>query len=167
MNENIISKDFENQKKYVKKFRVGNVLHGTVKSIQPYGVFIQVSKDVVGILHTNDICFSKIRSPEGEFKIGSKVKVIVKSYDINTGRLSFSTKEIFGTFGENIKYIKENTVVKGVVKNKNKHGVFIELWPNIIGLASHKNSVSYGDEVNVFVKKISEENKRVKLVIVD
>lgn len=166
MNENIISRNFETARK-MKCYQKGNIVYGTVKSIKPYGAFIEVSKNVVGLLHINDISNSRINRPEDRLRIGSKIKAKVKNYDSKTGRLVLTTKELYGTWEENIKDFKENTIVKGTVRNKDKYGVFVELKPNLVGLAEYKGYVSYGDKVNVFIKKISEETKKVKLVIVD
>ena len=143
------------------------LFYGIVKSIQPYGVFVEVDKNMVGLLHINDISVSRINHPSDRFKIGSKIKVSVKKYDVDTGKLSLSTKELLGSWEDNIKDFNEKTVVKGIVRNRDKYGVFVELKPNLVGLAEYKSYVSYGDEVNVFIKKISKETKKVKLVIVD
>ncbi len=166
MSENIISKDF-NAIKQKKIFKKNNVLQGVVKSIQPYGAFVEVSKNIVGLLHIEDISISQINNPMDRYKIGDKIKVKVKAFDSNTGKLSLSTKELYGSWEDNIKEFKENSVVKGIVRKNDKYGIFVELKPNIIGLAKCKRFVSYGDEVNVFIKKISSETKKVKLVILD
>lgn len=166
MNENIMSKDFKSNitKRNYKK---GSILQGIVKSIQPYGAFVEVAENVIGLLHIEDISVSRIKHPKDRFKVGNKIKVQVKNYDSNTGRLSLSTKELHGSWEDNIKEFSEKTVVKGIVRNRDKYGVFVELKPNLVGLAEYKSYVSYGDEVNVFIKKISSETKKVKLVIVD
>lgn len=166
MDENIMSKNF-GKIKQIKNYKEGSVLKGTIKSIQPYGAFVEVSPGVVGLLHVEDISVSKIKCPNDRFVVGNRLKVMVKHYDVNTGRLTLSTKQLFGTWQENIKEFEENTIVKGIVRNKDKYGVFIELKPNLVGLAKYKGYVSYGDEVNVLIKKISEGTERVKLVIVD
>ena len=49
MNENIISRNFETARK-MKCYQKENIVYGTVKSIKPYGAFIEVSKNVVGLL---------------------------------------------------------------------------------------------------------------------
>ena len=157
-------KELSNSQKVYKK---GEILTGTIKNIEPYGVFVKINQNTTGLLHINDISISRINHPSDRFKIGSKIKVLVKNYDNDTGKLSLSTKEIFGTWEENIKDYSEKTVVKGIVRNRDKYGVFIELKPNLVGLAEYKSYVSYGDEVNVFIKKISNETKKVKLLIVD
>ncbi len=166
MDENNMSRDFGKikQKNLVRK---NHVLQGTIKSIQPYGAFVEVAENVVGILHVEDISDSMISSPKDRYQIGDKIKVKVKSFDSHTGRIVFTTKELFGSWSENIKDFKEESIVKGIVRNKDKFGVFVELKPNLYGLAKTKKCVSYGDEVNVFIKKISPETKKVKLVIVD
>ena len=167
MNESIINENYKNYSNAIKKFKKGNIISGVIKSIQPYGVFVEIEKNIVGLLHINDISVSRINHPSDRFKLGSKIKVLVKNYDEDTGRLSLSTKEIYGTWEDNIKEFSEKTVVKGIVRNRDKYGVFIELKPNLVGLAEYKSYVSYGDEVNVFIKKISNETKKVKLLIVD
>lgn len=163
MNKNTISNDFVK----MKKIKAGRIVKGVVKDIKPYGAFVEISPGIVGILYLNDISFSKIGSPSDVLKKGNKINVKIKKYDIDTGRLTLSTKEFFGTFNENIDSVNENTIVKGIVRNKDKHGVFVQLKPGLVGLANYKDYVSYGDEVNVLVKKISKETERVKLVIVD
>lgn len=157
-------KELSNSRKIYKK---GNVIVGSIKSIEPYGVFVKIDENTTGLLHINDISVSRINHPNDRFKIGSKVKAIVKNYDADTGKLSLSSKEVFGTWKENIKDLNEKTIVKGIVRNRDKYGVFVELKPNLVGLADYKSYVSYGDEVNVYIKKISNETKKVKLVIVD
>ena len=47
-----------------------------------------------------------------------------------------------------------------------KNGIFIELKPNLVGLAEYKEGIEYGQNVNVYVKKIIPEKKKIKLIIV-
>lgn len=58
--------------------------------------------------------------------------------------------------------------VKGIVKeeDKYKNGIFIELKPNLVGLAEYKEGYIYGQEVKVYIKKIMKEKKKIKLLIV-
>ena len=50
---------------------------------------------------------------------------------------------------------------------KSKNGIFIELRPNLIGLAEYQENIKYGDNVNVYIKKIIPEKKKIKLLIVN
>lgn len=58
--------------------------------------------------------------------------------------------------------------VKGIARETEKHknGIFIELKPNLIGLADYKDDIEYGESVDVYIKRIMPDKKKVKLVIV-
>ena len=60
------------------------------------------------------------------------------------------------------------TKVKGIIREteKNKNGIFIELTPNLVGMAEYEEGVEYGQTVDVYIKKIDENKKKVKLLIV-
>ena len=57
--------------------------------------------------------------------------------------------------------------VKGIIREteKNKNGIFIELKPNLVGMAEYQDGLDYGENVNVIVKKIDYDKKKVKLII--
>lgn len=158
----------EQNKKFYEKLHKGMLVKGKVKNIQPYGAFIELQKGIVGLLHIEDISVSRIRTPADILKVGEIIVTKVKSYDKDTGRITLNYKDLQGTWKENVKDFEEKTVVKGIVRNQEKFGIFIELRPNLVGLAENKKlSVSYGDVVNVYIKKISPETKKIKLVILD
>lgn len=124
---------------------------------------------ISGLLYIEDISVSRIKSPYERFSIGQEVQVMVKDIDKEQNRVSFTYKELLGTWEDNIKDFKQGTVVKGIVREteKSKNGIFIELKPNLVGLAEYKENVEYGQDVNVFIKKIIPEKKKVKLLIFD
>lgn len=158
----------EKNKRFYEQLHKGMIVKGRVKNIQPYGAFIELQKGIVGLLHIEDISVCRIRTPADVMKIGDVVVTKVKSYDKDTGRISLNYKDLLGTWEENVKDLEEKTVVKGIVRNREKFGVFIELKPNLVGLAEDKErTVSYGDVVEVYIKKISPETKKIKLVILD
>ena len=47
-----------------------------------------------------------------------------------------------------------------------KNGLFIELKPNLVGLAEYKDGFKYGQKVKVYIKKIIKDKKKIKLLIV-
>lgn len=158
----------ERTKSFYEKLHKGMIVKGKIKNIKPYGAFVELQKNVVGLLHIEDISVSRLKTPADIFKVGDIIVTKIKNYDKDTGRITLNYKDLQGTWEENVKNFKEKTVVKGIVRNREKFGVFIELKPNLVGLAEDKKlKVSYGDEVNVFIKKISPETKKIKLVILD
>ena len=93
---------------------------------------------------------------------------MIKSIDKDNNKIVLSYKELLGDWDENIKEYSEKTVVEGIVKeaDKFKNGIFIELKPNLVGLAEYKEGVEYGQKVNVYIKKIIKERKKIKLLII-
>lgn len=161
-------KDVENEvrKWMYENLREGIVLSGIVRNMEQYGVFIDVGGGVTGLLHIEDISVARIKHPNERFQIGDKIKVVVKSFDRETGRIILSHKELLGTWEDNIKDFREGTTVIGIARAREKNGIFVELRPNLVGLAEHKPGVEYGQNVSVFIKKIVPEKKKIKLVIV-
>ena len=49
---------------------------------------------------------------------------------------------------------------------KSRNGIFVELRPNLVGLAEYKDGIEYGENVEVYIKKIIPEKKKVKLIII-
>jgi ribosomal protein S1 len=146
----------------------GQEVCGIVKNIKPYGAFVEIGGGVVGLAHIEDLSVARIKSPYERLKIGQKINIMVKSIDRDSGKLILSYKEKFGTWDENIKNFEEGTKVKGIVREteKSKNGIFIELTPNLVGMAEYKENLEYGQSVNVYIKKIIPEKKKIKLVII-
>lgn len=150
------------------KVTKGQIVEGIVTGIKPYGAFIKIDNDTVGLAYIEDLSVVRIKSPEERVKIGQKVKCKVKEVNTETGKINLSYKDCLGTWEENIENFKEGTKVKGIVrdKEKNKNGVFIELTPNLVGMTEYNDNLQYGQTVDVCIKKIVPEKKKVKLIIV-
>ena len=136
----------------------GEILEGTVKNIKPFGAFVEMNNGVIGLLHIEDISVSRIKSPEERFSIGQNIKVMIKSVDKDLNRVDLTHKELLGTWEENVTSYKEG--------EKQKNGIFIELKPNLVGLAEYKEGYEYGQKVDVYIKKIVKDKKKIKLLIV-
>ena len=146
----------------------GDIVKGIVKNIRPYGVFIEIGGGVVGLLHIEDMSVARIKDPSERMKIGQKVNVVIKSIDRSKERVLLSYKELFGNWEENAKKFEEGSTVIGIAREveKSKNGIFVELAPNLVGLAEYKENVEYGQKVSVYIKKIIPDKKKVKLLIV-
>lgn len=144
----------------------GMKLKGTVVNTADYACFVDVGGGVIGILKSKDITDSVLQTTADIFKVGQRINVIVKKYDRDTGRIELSYKEFLGSFEDNVKNLKEGDIVEGIVRNRIKTGIFIELKPNLVGMAEHVNGLEYGQKVLVSIKKISIEKKKIKLVII-
>lgn len=148
--------------------KVGQKVNGIVKNIKPYGAFIEIGGGIVGLAHIEDLSVARIKSPYERLKIGQKLEVVVKSINREQGKVILSYKELLGSWKENASKFIPGSRVKGKVREteKNKNGIFIELTPNLVGMAEYEDGLEYGQEVDVYIKKIDYNRKKVKLLIV-
>lgn len=144
----------------------GMKLKGVVVSTTEYAAFVDVGGGVTGILKVQDMTDLMLQNAGDMFKPGQRIEVVVKRYDRDTGRIELSYKELLGTFEENVKKFKEGDIVEGIIRNRIKSGVFVELKPNLVGLAEHVNGIEYGQKVLVSIKRINVEKKKIKLIII-
>lgn len=144
----------------------GVKLRGIVVGLKDYAAFVDVGGGVTGILKLQDMSDSMLTNASDVFKLGQRIEVIVKKYDRDTGRIELSYKELLGTFEENVKDLKEGDIVEGVVRNRLKSGVFVEIKPNVVGIAEHVNGIETNQKVLVSIKKINLEKKKIKLIII-
>ena len=145
----------------------GKILKGIVKNITPYGAFVDIGGGIVGLVHIEDLSVARIKTPFERLKIGQKLNIMVKCIDRKTGRINLSYKDTLGTWEENAQNFKVGMKTKGIIREteKNKNGIFIELAPNLVGMAEYRNGLNYGEQVEVFIKKIDYDKKKVKLII--
>lgn len=172
-NEDIIlsRRDVQNQAlNWVKnELKVGDKIEGIVKNIKPYGAFIEIGGGIVGLAHIEDLSIARIKSPYERLRIGQKVEVVVKSINREDGKIILSYKETLGTWEENAKKFVQGTRAKGIIREteKNKNGIFIELTPNLVGMSEYEEGLQYGQIVDVYIKKIDIQKKKIKLSIIE
>jgi len=151
-----------------KELKEGEKVRGIVRNIRPYGAFVEIGGGIVGLLHIEDISVARIKSPEERFKVGQKINVMIKYIDRKNERVILSYKELLGTWEENIENYKEGMEVYGTIRetDKYKNGIFVELMPNLVGMADYKEGLEYGDKAKVYIKKIIPEKHKIKLTII-
>lgn len=144
----------------------GMKLKGVVRGMNDFAAFVDVGGGVTGLLKIDDISNVRLQKVSDKLKLGQRLEVVVKRYDRDTGKIDLSLKDLQGTFKENIKKIKEGDIVEGIVRNREKNGIFIELKHGLVGLSEHVNGVEYGQKVLVYIKRINEEKGKIKLKII-
>ena len=83
------------------------------------------------------------------------------------GRISLTHKELLGTWQENADRFHPGQTVMGIVRSVESYGVFIELAPNLAGLAEYRDDVKPGDGCSVYIKSILPQKMKIKLVLID
>ncbi len=73
---------------------VGEVYHGKVKSITPYGAFVEIMPNRDGLLHVSEIDWKRVEKVEDYFKVGDEVDVKLLEIEAKTGKLRLSRKAL-------------------------------------------------------------------------
>lgn len=151
---------------YIQNLTLGDVITAKVTHNEHFGSFCDIGCGVSALLPIDSISVSRIPSPEARFAVNTQINTVVKSIDEN-GRVTLSLKELLGTWEENAAHFKAGQTVGGIVRSVEKYGVFIELSPNLAGLAEYSENVRAGDSASVYIKSVNPQKMKIKLAIVD
>ncbi len=144
----------------------GDILSPVVTHIESFGVFCDIGAGVSALLPIDLISVSRIPHPSARFFVGQKIKAAVFSRD-EAGRITLTHRELLGTWRENADLFSVGETVPGIIRSVESYGVFVELTPNLAGLAEYNPDVRAGQTAAVYIKNIIPERMKVKLVIVD
>lgn len=151
---------------YLEKLHPGDVIDACITRLEPFGAFCDVGAGVPALLPIDSISVSRIPHPRVRFAVGQQIRAILKGIDAN-GRITLSHKELLGTWEENAARFRAGETVPGVVRSIEKYGIFVELAPNLAGLAEYTPGVQEGDCASVYIKSINPERMKIKLILVD
>ena len=153
--------------KRVSQLRAGDVIDARITHIEPFGCFCDIGNGLVALLPVDCISVSRISHPKERFKVGDRIKCVVKSSDRQTGRITLTHKELLGTWEENAAHFCAGETAAGIIRSIEPYGIFVELAPNLAGLAEWCEGAVVGHCAAVYIKSILPEKMKIKLVIVD
>lgn len=152
---------------YITKLEPGEIIDARVTHTEPFGAFCDIGYGIISLLSVDCISVSRINTPSDRFFVGQYIKCAVKSGTDESGRISLTHKELLGTWEENSKNYRPGETATGIVRSIEPYGIFIELAPNLAGLAEWREDVRVGQRAAVYIKSIIPEKMKIKLVIVD
>ncbi len=155
------------REEYVSTLTPGDVVDATVTHLDPFGAFVDVGCGVVSLLSIDCISVSRISHPSKRLKKGQQIYTVVKNIDRESGRIYMSLRELLGTWEENAAAFTIGSTVAGSVRSIEDYGIFVELTPNLAGLAERRDGVEVGDACAVYIKNIIKERMKIKLSIID
>lgn len=154
------------EEEYIASLVCGDVINVRITHMESFGAFCDVGAGICALLPIDSISVSRIPHPSARFHCGQEIRAAVKQRD-SEGRLILTHKELLGTWDENAALFRAGETVPGIIRSVESYGVFIELTPNLAGLAEYTDSVRAGQTASVFIKSIIPERKKIKLIIVD
>ncbi len=152
---------------FISHLRQGDIIDARVTHTEPFGAFCDIGNGIVSLLSVDCISVSRINHPSERFRAGQKIKCAIKTNDTQTGRITLTTKELLGTWEQNASLFNAGETAAGIIRSIEPYGIFVELTPNLAGLAEWCPDVYPGQSAAVYIKSIIPEKMKIKLVIID
>lgn len=152
-------------KEYVRHLKAGQIITARITHFESFGCFVDIGCGIPSLIPIDAISVSRISHPTDRFYNGQEILVVVKS--VESDRVCLSHKELLGTWMENASKFSVGETVTGIIRSVESYGVFIELTPNLAGLAECYAGAKAGQSASVYIKAIIPEKMKVKLIIVD
>ncbi|MFJ3880898.1 S1 RNA-binding domain-containing protein [Streptomyces sp. NPDC090077] len=78
---------------FVETTTVGQALQGRVTKLVPFGVFVQVTSGIEGLVHLQELTWTPVEAPEAVVQVGDEITVVVTEIDRERRRLSLSRRQ--------------------------------------------------------------------------
>ncbi|HEU0051449.1 MAG TPA: S1 RNA-binding domain-containing protein, partial [Patescibacteria group bacterium] len=161
------------QESVLAKYKVGDQVEGDVTAVTDFGAFVRFDQNLEGLVHISEIAWQRIDHPSDVLKVGDHVRAEI--INIEGSKIFLSMKKLVQDPWKNVaeKY-QVGQWVKGRVLKINPFGLFVELDPDIHGLAHISELAAkpvkdvheiarVGDEFEFRIISIDPENHRLGL----
>ena len=158
---------------YLSHLTPGDVIPAVVTHMEPFGAFVDIGCGIASLLSVDSISVSRISHPSDRLSVGESIYTVVRTVDREQERFFVSMRELLGTWEENAARFEPGQTVAGIVRSIESYGVFIELAPNLAGLAEIREGTSdrsiavVGKRAAVYIKNIIPDRMKIKLVLID
>lgn len=152
-------------KNYIDRLSEGDIIEARVTHLEAFGAFIDIGCGINSLIPIDMLSVSRISTPSQRLSEGQLIKTVLKKREPQ--KLTFSLKELLGTWEENAALFSRGDTVLGIVRSVESYGIFIELMPNLAGLAENGGGVCEGQLVSVYIKSIIPEKMKIKLAVVE
>ncbi len=154
--------------------QVGQRVTGTVRSIAPFGVFVDLG-GIDGLVHKSELSWNKVNNPETAYKIGEEVEAEVIDINHERGRISLSIRRLQpDPWQESVAKYRIGDVITGTVTKLVNFGAFVRIEEGLEGLihiselsnnrvAHPADVVKEGDELKLRIISLDSERHRLGL----
>ena len=153
------------KKEFLDNLKNGDVIDAKVTHLEKFGAFIDIGAGINSLIPIDMLSVSRISHPKQRLTEGQKIKVALRKREGD--KLTFTLKELLGSWEENADLFTPGETVTGVIRSIEDYGVFVELMPNLAGLAEIDDNLFEGQSVAVYIKSIIKQKMKIKLIIVE
>lgn len=147
--------------------QLGDILPARVTHLAEFGAFVDLGCGVISLIPLENLSVAHAEHPSQRLFAGQDIRVVVTDIDRERRRFYLSHKELLGTWLENAAGFAPGDTVSGIVRGVMPYGIFVELTPNLSGLAQFRDGIAVGDVVTVNIRSIRPENHKIKLRIIE
>ena len=147
------------QQEYLQHLCPGDIIPVRTTHLEPFGVFVDIGCGIISMIGIENLTISRIPHPADRVHVPQDLYAVVKAVLPN--------RIVLGTWQENAAAFAAGMTVQGLVRRLEPYGAFIELTPNLSGLAERRDDLQVGDTVTVYIKAIVPERMKIKLVVLD
>ena len=156
----------------------GDRVHGPIKSITDFGVFVGLAAGIDGLVHLSDLSWNEPgESAVRNYKKGQEVEAIVLAVDVERERISLGIKQLdqdpFTTF---VSVNDKGQTVTGTVKSVDARGAEIDLGHDVVGylraseisrdrVEDASQVLKVGDEVTAVVMNVDRKSRNIQLSV--
>lgn len=160
--------------KFYQAHKVGDTVTGTVFQKLPFGIIVEVSKDVRGLLHKNEFSWNPNDNFESFVKIGDEITLAIVQMDPKKERIALSKKSLEDNPWKNFTK-KRGDVVQAIVTTVTKDGLEVEVqgakgFIHVSELSNERigkpeDYFAVGDEVKALIVEAKRDQWELKLSI--
>lgn len=171
----------ECMRNYISDLVPGDIVNARVTHLEGFGAFVDIGCGMISLLSVDCLSVSRISHPSDRLYTGMNIKVVIKAIDAESGRIFVTMRELLGTWEENAALFSAGQTVAGIIRSVESYGVFVELTPNLAGLAelrdgmmtehngigTQNGNIYNGQMAAVYIKSMIPDRMKIKLVLID
>lgn len=163
---------------FSEKFKAGDKLTGTIKSITDFGVFVGLDGDIDGLIHLSDLSWD-LPGDEAvkQFHKGDEVEAVLVSVDVERSRIALSIKQLESDpFSDYVSTKAKGHEVVGTVTAVEKQQATVQLSEGVEAILKAADfsrdrtsdlteQLNVGDQVSALIAAIDSKNRKISLSI--
>jgi small subunit ribosomal protein S1 len=156
----------------------GDKVHGPIKSITDFGVFVGLAQGIDGLVHLSDLSWHETgEAAVRNYKKGQEVEAVVLGIDVERERISLGIKQLDGDPFANYTSVNDRgALVNGKVKTVDARGAEIQLNDDVTGylraseisrdrVEDARNVLKEGEDVNAMIINVDRKTRSIQLSI--
>ena len=156
------------------ELKAGDMVEGTVSSIAPFGVFVDIGVGKDGLVHISELSEDRIEKAEDAVQVGGQYTFRILEVDPDGKRISLSLRRAQRV--ARLQQLEPGTVLDGTVSGMAPFGAFVDIGVGRDGLVhiselsgarvgSVEEVVKVGDKIQVKVIDVDQGSKRISLTM--